>query len=464
MRILLLCLFISLSLAANTQPACYRLFCYNVPGGWEKEEADSYRSYTYLDLSSLQWCRIILYIETPGKNDTANFRTDWNDLVVKPYAVKDKTVKSTVSLKKGWKIRKGSSAFTYEGQASTATLYTFSKGTGHACIVATTNGKNLQPVIDKFIAAVDINPDFKPVVEVKETPVTSQQTNKTTPATNKHTNTSGFVYTTTRFDDGWFAEARTDYVEVTKGDIRVLLHYADTRTNMGGDPTPVTNNAWDVLVAPMYTSLKNYITRSPTDYQRAYFGAGEVTDARGNSFYVVIFSKASSGWIQFICKNKQAFVAEFGVDGDKVDWSTSSDVWKKMQNMAYYNRFAVDASDLRGTWTSDFSGMQEYYSIYTGSHMATSIHQSSETYAFLPGKKYNWSILAINGPAGAMRYDQAKNSGSFSLPNNWQIYFSNKEGKPRTYDAYFTCIRGGRMLWMQDAQYKNGWTGYGEKK
>ncbi len=46
MRIVLLSLFISFGLAANAQQSCYRLFCYNVPDGWEKEE-DSYRSYTY---------------------------------------------------------------------------------------------------------------------------------------------------------------------------------------------------------------------------------------------------------------------------------------------------------------------------------------------------------------------------------------------------------------------------------
>jgi hypothetical protein len=454
MRYLLLLLLFSFGFTANAQKNCFHLFCYDVPAGWEKEEDPSFTSYTYLDLKTLQWCRIILYIETPGKGDSVDFKGDWNDLVVKPYAVKDKSMRSTLTLKNGWKIRKGSSGFTFEGQASTATLYTFSKGDLHSSIVATTNGKNLLPVIEKFVAGVTINPDFK-------APVVKEPAVNTKPA---QTTSAGYVYTTTRFDDGWFAEAKADYVEVTKGDIKVLLHYADARTNMGGDPDPQINNAWNILVAPGYTSLKNYVTRSPTDYQRAHFGAGDVTDAAGRSFYVVIFSKASSGWIQIICKNKQAFVAEFGVDSDKVDWSSSSDIWNKMQNMAYYNRFAVDVTDLKGTWTSDFSGMQEYYSIYTGSHMATSIHQSSETYTFLPGMKYNWSILAINGPAGAMRYDQAKNSGNFSLPNNWQVYFSSIEGHPKTYDAYFTCIRGGRMLWMQDAKYKNGWTGYGLKK
>ena len=36
-----------------------------------------------------------------------------------------------------------------------------------------------------------------------------------------------------------------------------------------------------------------------------------------------------------------------------------------MENMAYYNRFAVGQNDLSGKWTSDFKGMQDYYSVYT---------------------------------------------------------------------------------------------------
>lgn len=454
MRNVILLILLSLGITAGAQQSCYHLFCYTEPAGWEKEENQTFITYTYTNAAKGQWCRFAIYNEAPGKGDTMDFKSEWDDLVLKPYTVKDKAVMPVLTVKKGWKIRRGKSTFTYNGQSATALLYTVSGQSLRASIVVTTNDKALFPVIEKFLNGVEMNPDFKTTVSITQPPPPK-------PATVLN---EGYAFTTTRFDDGWFAEVKPDYVEVTKGEIKVLLHFSDARTNKGGDPVPQINNAWDVLVAPKYKSLKNYVTRSPTDYQRALFGAGEVTDAGGRSLYVAVFSRGSSGWMEFITKNKQAFIAEYGIDADHIDWSTSSEVWKKMENMAYYNRFAVGASDLRGTWTSDFNGMQEYYNIYTGSHMATDIHQSSETFSFLPGNKYNWSILAINGQVGAMRYDQAKNSGSFSLPNNWQVYFSNLEGKPKTFDAYFTCIRGGRMLWMQNAQYRNGWTGYGVKK
>jgi hypothetical protein len=47
-----------------------------------------------------------------------------------------------------------------------------------------------------------------------------------------------------------------------------------------------------------------------------------------------------------------------------------------------------------------------------------------------------------------------KSSGTFSLPSNWQVSFSDIEGKPRTYNASFSCVKGSRILWL-------GETGYG---
>lgn len=43
----------------------------------------------------------------------------------------------------------------------------------------------------------------------------------------------------------------------------------------------------------------------------------------------------------------------------------------------------------------------------------------------------------------------------FKLVNNWQIWFSEIERSPKTYNAYFSCIKGGRILWLQDTGYGN---------
>ena len=55
---------------------------------------------------------------------------------------------------------------------------------------------------------------------------------------------------------------------------------------------------------------------------------------------------------------------------------------------------------------------------------------------------------------GNIKFQSVKSSGTFSLPSNWQVAFSDIEGKPRTYNAFFACVKGARILWL-------GETGYG---
>ena len=63
---------------------------------------------------------------------------------------------------------------------------------------------------------------------------------------------------------------------------------------------------------------------------------------------------------------------------------------------------------------------------------------------------------------GNLKFQGAKSSGTFSLVSNWQIKFSDIEGKPKTYNAYFSCVKGARILWLEDAAYTIGYTGYGK--
>jgi hypothetical protein len=39
------------------------------------------------------------------------------------------------------------------------------------------------------------------------------------------------------------------------------------------------------------------------------------------------------------------------------------------------------------------------------------------------------------------------------MVNNWQIHFSDMEGKPKTYDVAFTCVKGARLLWVDGTAF-----------
>jgi hypothetical protein len=133
--------------------------------------------------------------------------------------------------------------------------------------------------------------------------------------------------------------------------------------------------------------------------------------------------------------------------------------------MQAYNKFAVAASDFSGTWTSDFTGLQQLYNVYTGDYAGMYVNQSNETFEFSPGGKYNWKLLVVSGMAGASKFAQVKSSGKLTVLNNWQINFSEIENRPRKYHAYFSCIKGARLLHLLDADYPGSgiYTVYGKK-
>jgi hypothetical protein len=119
--------------------------------------------------------------------------------------------------------------------------------------------------------------------------------------------------------------------------------------------------------------------------------------------------------------------------------------------MVFYNKFAVAASDFKGVWTSDFTGIQQLYNVYTGQSAGMNMHQSNQTFQFGAGNSYSWELVAVNGQVGALKFANVKSAGKFTVLNNWQIQFSNMEGKPKKYDVYFSCIKGARLLKMNDA-------------
>ena len=168
----------------------------------------------------------------------------------------------------------------------------------------------------------------------------------------------------------------------------------------------------------------------------------------GKKVHVVFFKKKFSGgegkYLEFIAPDKASFEREFGV------YSTESyaPIWDKMAGMAGYNKFAVAASDLTGKWTNNFSGIQQYVNAYTGASAGMDTHASSQVYIFSAGATYIWNLSVASGFVGNIKFQNVKSEGKFSLPGNWEIYFSDIEGKPGNYPAYFSCIKGARILWL----------------
>ncbi len=263
---------------------------------------------------------------------------------------------------------------------------------------------------------------------------------------------TGYAFTTTNFDDGWNSTVREDWVEVTKGSIKVLLHYPNEKTIIAADPEPVTSNAWNILVAPRYSNLTNYRTAYIRTFNMPYLGMGTLTDnASGRKVFVVLFRQGQSAWIEFVTPDKNTFIQQFGFDPELIQWDSESDLMKSLIVMNNYNKFAVAMSDFTGAWTSDFTGMQQLYHVYTGNYAGMYVNQSSETFNFSGNGGYHWKLLVVNGMVGSMKATQVEASGQMKVLNNWQISCTDKEGKTKKYHAFFSCIKGARLLNLLDA-------------
>ena len=273
-------------------------------------------------------------------------------------------------------------------------------------------------------------------------------------------NNTGFTFTTSNFDDGWVSNVKEDWVEVTKGNVKVLIHYpnkaADAYNSVLMDGL---KNAWNILVAPKYSSASNMQFKPVGGWESVEFGEADMIEkAGGKSVHVVFFKKNFSGgggkYLEFITPNKNSFEQEFGTYQNAVgDGFGTGSGFTRMANMASYNKFAVAASDLKGKWTNNFTGLQQYVNAYTGASAGADTHASNESFEFFAGNTYQWSLGVASGFVGNIKFQSAKAAGKFSLPTNWKVNFSDIEGKPKTYDAFFSCIKGARVLWLGDTAF-----------
>ncbi|MGB5007894.1 MAG: hypothetical protein WBO39_13225, partial [Ferruginibacter sp.] len=103
--------------------------------------------------------------------------------------------------------------------------------------------------------------------------------------------------------------------------------------------------------------------------------------------------------------------------------------------------------------TSDFSGAIQYVNAYTGFDAGMDTHASVENFKIGPGNTYQWDLGVASGQVGNIKFQSRKSTGKLSMNGNWQVSFSDIEGRPRTYNAYFSCIKGLRVLWLDNKAF-----------
>jgi len=454
MKIILTGCLLIFSVCLFAQKESFDLATYSAPKGWKKEKTESSVSFGKEDAKKGSYCLFILYKSVSSTGNSKNdFDAAWESIVkdMLPEAAAPEVQAS--SEEDGWEGQTGYAPFEKEELKGIAMLVTMSGYQKMINLLILTNTQDYQAEIESFLASVKLK---KPVVTVQK-PTTTNKTNKTStsnPATVTAI-TTGYKFNTSNFNDGWTAVEQADWVEVTKGNIKVHIHYPNKNADeYSTDLLAGLKNAWEVLVVPKYSNIKNLEFKPISYWQSISFAeADAVEKTTGKNVHITLFKKHFSGgagrYLEFITIDKIAFEKEFGAYiNDAISPS-----WDKIANMATYNKFAVSASDLKGKWTTNFSTMQFYVNAYTGADAGATSYASTETFEFSAGNSYKWNLGVASGVVGSLKFQGAKGAGKFSVPNNWQVSFSDIEGKPRTFNAFFVCIKGARVLWLDDTAF-----------
>ena len=267
-------------------------------------------------------------------------------------------------------------------------------------------------------------------------------------------NNSVFQYNTTNFDDGWVSTIQTDWVLVTKGDIKVYVFYAlpYNASDFSGTGIVYRDYYWDNYVSKYYTietkqykdngevmssQKPPYVEGWAIDKQtgnRRFIGMR--LDISPNTAYITIGSAKDEAalWQQFPKANGGA-------------WSPSD-----LSNMGGYNKFAIAETDIIGTWQDgNTSTMQWYYTAASGNpggYAGMTVAARSATFNFNEGGNYTSIHNGATGSVGAMNTFQQNYKGKYTV-TNWNITATNRwDGKTESFNSWFRVIRGGRILCM----------------
>lgn len=454
-------------LVGMAQQQTFDLATFTPPAGWTKTSVENVVGFSTVDETARTWAQINIVKSTASAGSIdADFQSEWSQLVVKPYGVAENSDDIEKGTLNGWQAWSGTGSFVFNNENAFALLQTFSNGVRCMSIVILSNTMAYRSHLEQFIGSIQLPSGATPSSGNLVTPAaavsagTGTKANAQPPVVSVSAVSDGFQFNTTNFDDGWTSVLREDWVEATKGNVKVLLHFPRKEdSEYISQQDEATRTFWNLLVAPRYVTARDFFLYNYNNsFEPGHLAHAYLTDKDGRTQFVALFMKAKSGWIEVITPDKDTFVKTFGVDRPDSFFSD----WERLSNLAGLNRFGVGGNDLVGKWSSDFSSTMSYYNTYTGAYSGYHNYSSNETFIFGNGS-YEWKIAASNSINGAMDLQRDESAGTYRLNNNWQLYCSKIGKNPKTYDIYFKAIKGGRILFMKMTDY-GGYTAYGKVK
>jgi hypothetical protein len=424
LRVVVMAVFALASLALAES---FDTFEYQVPKGWSSKEFPGGVNLTLATKESFS--SIVLYASVPAGTDaTKNFLGEWQRLVTEGLELQGEPTVEVGPANGGYGNVAGGMVASQDGTDFLVLLSTFSGNGRAASVLYITTDEAALETFDAFNSALKL---VKPKAAATPPPQQpAQQVLKRAIAT-----------PTTKFDDGWTATVEEGFVRVVKGDLTVFLH----------DPLPIPASMWVIgneqervqyywgkLVTPKYRADEiKVFDESGFCYTCLYFGESTATDlttgARKHVALYLIFGKGGGSAVQVVAPDFASFQREFPTI-------------ETVGRMPGYNKFAVKATDLTGTWTENYFGATQDYNAVTGSYIGMNAITSNDTFTFTADGAYTSRHQFAGGYVGSQNFNQTDYKGSVKV-SDWQVSLSNRfKGETEVYEAYFEVVSGQPIL------------------
>lgn len=421
---------------ADAKPtlAGYDIVSYKSPAGYKLAESTP-RLRKLNKVTGTTYCAVTLLAALPSVGTVQqDFDAEWA-LLGGQLTLGAPTSQPAPAIR-GWQAVVGAGTFSQGSSSGLAMLTTLTGGSQRFSVLLLTNKlEACTGDYGKLVASLVLPP-------VKAAAAGAPAASMPPPAPTTPTAASPYRFTTTTFQEGWTSTQRPDWVEVTSGAFTVRLHYpiAFTDDTRRLDPTARVQHLWNQLIAPRYRATNLSIAPTELGVGVSSFGEADVTEVGTNrAAHVALLTTSQNG---------SAYVIEV-VAPDVASLRKQFPTYDQIKAMAGFNKFQVDASDLRGTWENSSAAYGMYYSTADGSFAGMRGASVYDKFVFPGDGRYAWEAIGVvtGGGTGTAQVGTVK--GTFRV-NAWEATATDTDGKVTQYLLQFEAIRGGRLLVLQN--------------
>lgn len=417
--------------SVGQQQKTFDIFSYTAPAGFTLKDGNEKVFYEKIEGSS--YCQLYLWSAINGQSDVEkDFARDWDHFATIPYKIKSPETKEKQTAD-GWNAINGAAIGTYNAIQFVISVTTYTRGNITFAVVGVLNDNKYLTDLRDFSAGIE--PDTRKFSSRNNKPV-PVQANGSLPGISKPV---------TNFDDGWTAKALTRYVQLTKGSTEIRLHYIDkalddAKSNM----IDVPEYYWSKYVEP-YFNVSKPEKWSGVEYPIIYFMQGNAVNKQtGKPCFVAIKIVQSGGArpIVVITPDMATYRQQFAHPDD-------------INRMLNYNKFAVTAKDITGTWNGGGGGGADYYNAYDGSYVTTRAISTSDEFLFSSNGTYSSKYRSANSNGGYTQFGGQDFKGKYFV-SDWKVTATNRlGGKTTAFNAQLIAIKGGYLLYMSDPDEKS---------